>query len=217
MSAKGKIGRLPFSIRQQLNARMRDGEADVDILPWLNGLPEVKAALKDARFGGVKQTTSAISAQNLSEYRARAYQAWLAGQEKVDRIKSLSEFSFRLAEAAGGNVSKSAVSIAAGRMMEALETATEEDVMNLSKALTGLSMAESTALRAQIDQGRLDVQKDTLALEQQKFQRTTSELFIKWFGNKKAEEIISSKTDKDSKIDQIRQLMFGEITHAPSA
>jgi hypothetical protein len=217
MSAKGKIGRLPFSIRQQLNVRMRDGEADVEILPWLNSLPEVAAALKDSRFGGSKKTGSAITAQNLSEYRARGYQAWQEGQDKVERIKALSEFSFRLAEASGGNVSKSAVSIAAGRMMEALETATDDDLMNMSKALTGLSMAESTALRAQVDQGRLGIQKDTLALEQQKFQRTTSELFLKWYGNKKADEIVTGKGNKDNKIEQIRQLMFGEITNAPVA
>ena len=214
MSAKGKISRLPYAIRQQLNIRMRDGEADVEILSWLNGLPEVGTALRGAKFGGAKTAGSAITPQNLSEYRANAYQKWLQEQEKIERIKNLSEFSFRLADASGGNVSKSAVSIAAGRMMEALEMATDEDFIKLSQALTGLSMAETTALRAQIDQGRLGVQRDSLALEQKKFERQTSELFLKWYGNKRAEEIVNSKGDKDSKIEQIRQLMFGEITHA---
>jgi hypothetical protein len=215
MSAKGKIGRLPFAIRQQLNARMRDGEADVEILPWLNGLPEVKAALKDARFGGAKQTASAISAQNLSEYRARAYVTWLSEQDKVDRIKAMAEFSMRLADAAGGDVNSPAVSIAAGKIMEALELADGEDLLAMSETLAKLNKSEADKTRARTDQGRLEVQRDALALEHQKFERQTSELFLKWYGNKKAEEIINSKTDKDSKIDQIRQLMFGEITHAP--
>ena len=215
MSAKGKIGRLPFAIRQQLNVRMRDGEADVDILPWLNGLPEVKAALKDARFGGAKQTASAISAQNLSEYRARAYVKWLSEQDKVDRIKAMAEFSMRLADAAGGDVNSPAVSIAAGKIMEALELADGEDLLAMSETLAKLNKSEADKTRARTDQGRLEVQRDALALEHQKFERQTSELFLKWYGNKKAEEIVNSKTDKDSKIDQIRQLMFGEITHAP--
>jgi hypothetical protein len=212
MSAKGKIGRLPYDVRQKLNARMRDGEPDGSILAWLNGLPDVKAALKDARFGGPKKAAPEVSPQNLSEYRAGAYQSWLKDQEHVERIKNLSEFSFQLAEAAGGNVSKSAVSIAAGRMMEALEGATEDDLLKLTQALTGLSGAETAALRAQIDQGRLGVQKDALDLERKKFQRTTSEMFLKWYGNKQAEEIVSGKGNKEAKIEQIRQLMFGELT-----
>ena len=215
MSAKGKIGRLPFAIRQQLNARMRDGEADVEILPWLNGLPEVKAALKDSRFGGAKATTSAISAQTLSEYRGRAYVTWLSEQDKVDRIKAMAEFSMRLADAAGGDVNSPAVSIAAGKIMEALELADGEDLLAMAQTLAKLNKSEADKTKARTDQGRLEVQRDALALEHQKFERQTSELFLKWYGNKKAEEIVNSKTDKDSKIDQIRQLMFGEITHAP--
>jgi hypothetical protein len=213
MSAKGKIGRLPFAIRQQLNARMRDGEADVDILPWLNGLPEVKAALKDARFGGAKATSSAISAQNLSEYRSRAYVTWLAEQDKVERVKSMAEFSMRLADAAGGDVNSPAVSIAAGKIMEALELADGEDLLAMAETLAKLNKSEADKTRARTDQGRLEVQRDALGLEHQKFERQTCELFMKWYGNKQAAEIINSKTDKDSKIEQIRQLMFGEINH----
>lgn len=212
MSAKGKIGRLPFAIRQQLNARMRDGEADVDILPWLNGIPEVKAALKDARFGG-PLNRSVISAQNLSEYRARAYQDWLREQDKVERIKSMAEFSMRLADAAGGDVNSPAVSIAAGKIMEALELADGDDLLAMSQTLAKLNKSEADKTRARTDQGRLEVQRDALALEHQKFERQTCELFMKWYGNKQAAEIINSKTDKDSKIEQIRQLMFGEINH----
>ena len=213
MSAKGKIGRLPYAIREKLNARMRDGEADVDILPWLNSLTEVKAALKDARFGG-KSTGSAITAQNLSEYRARAYQTWLSEQDKVERIKAMAEFSMRLADAAGGDVNSPAVSIAAGKIMEKLELADGEDLLAMSVTLAKLNKSEADKTRARTDQGRLEVQRDALALEHQKFERQTSELFLKWYGNKRAEEIVNSKGDKDAKIDQIRQLMFGEITHA---
>lgn len=210
MSAKGKIGRLPFDIRQKLNQRMRDGEPDIAIVEWLNGLKGVKDALAGAAFGGAKKSRPTITPQNLSEYRSGEYQKWLKGQDHVERIRTLSEFSFRLAEASGGNISKAAVSIAAGRMMEQLEAATEEDVLNISKALTGIATAESDALRVQVAQSRLGIQQKAQALDEAKFQRTTAELFLKWYGNKRAQEIADGKGTKDVQIEQLRLLMFGE-------
>jgi hypothetical protein len=214
MSAKGKIGRIPYETRQLLNERMRDGDADVDIVEWLNGLPEVKQAMKEARFGGGKQTGFAITPQNISEYRKREYQAWLDGQDKIDRIKAMAEFSLQLANAAGGDVSSPGVAIAAGKIMEGLELADGEDLLAMAETLAKLNKSETDKVRARTDQSRLGVQRDALALDRQKFERQSSELFLKWYGNKQAEEIINSKTDKSDKIEQIRQLMFGEIVHA---
>ena len=214
MSAKGKIARLPFELRQKLNQRMRDGDPDIDLVAWLNSLPEVKAALDGASFGGAKKSRAQITAQNISEYRAGRYQHWLNDQDKVDRAQKLAELSYELAAASGGNVSESIVRVTAGKIYEALETATGDDVIKLTAALTGLSAAETAAVRAATDNKRLGVQQKTLALEEAKFQRQTSELFLKWYGDKRAEEIVNTKTNKDAKIEQIRQLMFGEIENA---
>ena len=41
----GKIGRLPHTIRDQLNRRFQNHEQGKTILPWLNQLPEVKTLL----------------------------------------------------------------------------------------------------------------------------------------------------------------------------
>lgn len=215
MSAKGKIGRLPYAVRQDLNIRIRDGQQPQDILSWLNGLHEVKTALSGKAFGGRKAARIEVTPQNLSEYcrKGGPYEEWLLKQERVERIQTLAEFSFRMAEAAGGNVSKPAVSIAAGKMMEALEVATDEDVMNISKALTGLSMAETASLRAATDQQRLGIQEKTLHLEEAKFQRTTAELFLKFYQDKRAQEIAEGKGTKSVKIEELRKIMFGDITH----
>lgn len=214
MSAKGKIGRLPFELRQQINLRMRDGIPDVDILEWLNSQNEVKVALQNARFGGSRQAGVQVTPQNLSEYRTGSYQEWLAEQGRIDRVKTMAEFSVRLADAAGGDVNSPAVSIAAGKIMEALELASGEDLLAMSETLAKLNKSEADKVRARTDQSRLEVQRGVLVLEQKKFERTTSELFLKWYGNKKAEEIVNGSANKDAKIEQIRQLMFGEIIHA---
>ncbi|MFZ4394187.1 MAG: hypothetical protein ACOYOU_01015 [Kiritimatiellia bacterium] len=210
MSAKGKISRLPFEIRQRLNARMRDGESDVDLVEWLNSIPEVGKALAAASFGGPKKSRPTISAQNISEYRAGGYAAWLRDQDHVENVKTLSEFSLRMAEACGGDVSRPAVAIAAGKIMQALELSDDLTALEMAKALASLSKAETAAARAKTDEARVGIQGKALALEQDKFERNTCVLFIKWYADKRAQEIADGKGTVDVKVDQLRSLMFGE-------
>ena len=67
----GKIARLPYSIREQLNLKLHDGISAKSILPWLNSLPEVKAVLA-ADFDN-----RPISKQNLSEWKHGGHRDWL--------------------------------------------------------------------------------------------------------------------------------------------
>ena len=171
---------------------------------------------REARFGGARPARATVSAQNLSDYRAGAYAAWLREQDRVENVKALSEFAFRLAEAAGGDVSRPAVAIAAGKIMEALEGATFDgeagegaDVVKISAALAGLSVAESAARRVQIAGQRVALQERTVSLDEQRFQRQTCELFLKWYDDRRAREIADGKGASDVKIDQLRTLMFG--------
>ena len=45
MTRKGKIARLPLSIREQINRRLQNGDESKQIAEWLNVLPEVIAVL----------------------------------------------------------------------------------------------------------------------------------------------------------------------------
>lgn len=209
-AAKGKIGRLPFALRQELNRRMRDGQPDTVILEWLNGLAEARKAIAGAGYGGAKTARAVVTPQNLSEYRGGRYQDWVAEEERVAGIQTLAELSYRMAEATGGNVSESAVRITAGKLMQVLENATAEDAERLAKALTGLSMAETAAARARTDQARLGIQRETLALDEKKFQRETAKLFMQWYSDKRAQEIAEGKGDREVKMDKLVQLMFGD-------
>jgi hypothetical protein len=51
MTRNGKIARLPHSIREQVNLRLRNGGKAQPICEWLNSLPEVKTVLA-AEFDG---------------------------------------------------------------------------------------------------------------------------------------------------------------------
>ena len=83
MTRNGKIARLPREIRNQLNQRLRDGEMAIQLVEWLNSLPEVQAVLA-AQFEG-----RAINEQNVSEWRAGGYRDWERQQEARGCLQEL--------------------------------------------------------------------------------------------------------------------------------
>lgn len=76
----GKIARLPYTLRCQLNSRLLDGEPCRVLLEWLNALPEVQSVLAK-EFGG-----RPIAPCNLSEWIRGGYQEWLARQGAQDLL-----------------------------------------------------------------------------------------------------------------------------------
>ena len=92
MKRTGKIARLPRALRDQLNQRLHNGEPGVDLIKWLNNLPEVQAVLAE-HFNGVP-----ISPQNLSEWNHGGFLDWLTTQEVLEDAR---EFAANTAELPG--------------------------------------------------------------------------------------------------------------------
>ena len=92
MKRTGKIARLPRTLRDQLNQRLYNGEPGVELIKWLNALPEVQALLAE-HFNGVP-----ISPQNLSEWNNGGFLDWLAIQ---DLLESAREFAADAAQLPG--------------------------------------------------------------------------------------------------------------------
>lgn len=213
-AARGKINRLPASIRQQLNVRLRDGEMGPSVLPWLNALPETRALIQ-RDFGGAE-----VSPQNLSEWRAGGYAKWLKGQERVEQIARLSEMSLQLARASGGNLSEGAVAIAGGQILEVLENVADlpfgvekgdpsPNLSGLVEALVALRTTELNTHKIAIERTKVAQKDELLAFERQKWQRQTIELFLKFYDAQKAKEIMESGKGKAVKMDELSLLMFG--------
>ena len=68
---KGKIGRLPTAVQEQVNRRLEQGERAQTLVVWLNAQPEVQTVLA-AEFAG-----KTVREQNLSAWRKNGYQKWL--------------------------------------------------------------------------------------------------------------------------------------------
>lgn len=212
MSRKGKIARLPSTLRDELNLRLFNGQSGAKILTWLNDLPEVKAVLEED-FEGLR-----VSDQNLSEWRKGGYEEWLRRRERLSATKELATFA-RDITSAGGNISDGAAAIAAGKLLEILEglgdeTPTPETLDALTLALSRLRAGDHTAEKLRLTTLRLDQTAELLALEKQKFQRTTCELFLKWRDDQRAKTISEGPGTNEEKIEQLGQAMFGDLWKA---
>lgn len=213
ITRKGKIARLPHALRERLNARLLDNESYPTILPWLN---------KEAGLTGA----AAINDGNLSEWRAGGFSDWMEGIERVERTKRLAEFALRLAEAGGGTMNLPAA-IAGGQIMEVLEgfdpgamqgllADDPAQWIELLATLAKLQKSKADELAASTtakhNEIKLEQNAQKLALDQARFERTSCELFRKWFKDARAREILENKAlAPDVQMDQLRALMFGEV------
>jgi len=102
MGRQGKIARLPARIRDELNQRLLDGESAKKILPWLNGLPEVKTILQED-FEGLFVTDA-----NLSDWRQGGFVEWSRQRERIDRTKELARYAAQQSKAGGASIADGA-------------------------------------------------------------------------------------------------------------
>ena len=202
---RSKIGRLPFAIRNELNERIRDGAQGSDLLLWLNGLKETKKVMRELK-------TSIVNAQNLTDWRSTGYKDWLEDQNDADRIRRLAEVSQTLAAAAGGNVAGVGCSIATAKIMDALESADDDKIADLSTALVKLRASENAAQKVALAEEKNAIQKEQLELNRAKFERDTTRLFIKWAQSKDAVALATDKRlGSDEKTERLGRLMFGDL------
>ena len=202
---RSKIGRLPFAIRNELNERIRDGAQGAELLDWLNGLRETKKVLRELKSG-------LINAQNLTDWRSTGYKDWLEDQNDADRIRRLAEVSQTLATAAGGNVAGVGCSIATAKIMDALESADDDKIADLAKALVKLRAGENAAQKVALAEEKNAIQKEQLELNRAKFERDTTRLFIKWAQSKDAVALATDKRlGSDEKTERLGRLMFGDL------
>jgi hypothetical protein len=196
----------PLAVRNLLNEQLLDNVSGPVIIARVNKAAELKGA-------------AAITLQNLSEWRAGGFADWLAGQEKVERVKQLSELAFRMAEKSGQGIS--AAAIAGGQVLSILEDfdvetqralmmEKPENYLDLLGKIAALRKGEADSERARQTAEKLALDRQRLELERAKFERTTAELFLKFYNDRAARDIAADDGEKTVKIDKLRTLMFGE-------
>lgn len=216
MALLSKIARLPRDIREQLNQRLDNGELGPTILPWLNGLPEVQKIVKD-QFKGVE-----VSDQNLSTWRETGYATWQIGQDRVHRLRQLSEMALRMGGSAR-DLFAGSNAIAAGHLMELLENldpdAQQELLTNkpemfteLLDKLARLTKAHTESERTGLDREKHETVKEKLALDREKYEYAQAQAVLKHAKSKEVQKIVSGPGTNAEKIAALRARMFPQRT-----
>lgn len=229
---RGKIARLPQSLRVELNLRLLNGEPASKLLPWLNAQPAC-AAVVGEQFDGEPVTDS-----NLSNWRAGGFEDWRKKRERVEGTKELARYAGQLAHAGGGTISEGAAAIAAGKVMELLELVAGADLSagevkggeddgevsplfsvksltDLTNAVGSLRHGDQQNVKLKLIEEKLRQTSKTLEIAEAKFRRETAELFEKYYDSRQAKDIMASGKDSKIKREELITLMFGERPGGP--
>ena len=164
MTRKGKIARLSFATRDQLNRRLLNGEEGVKLVQWLNERSFVQAVLKE-EFNG-----RPITGQNLSEWKQGGYQDWLRAEEGRDWVRSLVEESGVLAEEAGeysvADWLAAPTAMALGRWLRTATAGSENDPQQ-RQALLSVARELSQLRRGDHEEERIRLERERWEAEQE--------------------------------------------------
>lgn len=209
---RGKIGSLPNRIREQLNHRLLNGEVDSQILPWLNALPEVEGRIRE-RFDGIP-----ISAANLSNWRTGPFQRWQEERKELEAAQSLCEFSAKLADAAGLNLSAGMKAIATGRIMARLQKMGDdtdlETLLDMVKAVSDLHAADVSQSKLALDKDKAEREERRLVLDEQKFRYAVAEQILKAANDTRVKEIAAMEATKEVQMDLLIDHIWGKRPEA---
>jgi hypothetical protein len=224
---RGKIARLPQSLREELCLRMLNGEPGSKLLPWLNAQPATAAVVSE-QFGG-----EAVTDSNLTNWRQGGFEDWRKKRERVESTKELARFAGQLAHAGGGTISEGAAAIAAGKVLQVLELVSGADLAagsaddeagdlftvksltDLTNAVGSLRHGDQQNKKLALIEEKLKQTGKTLEIAEAKFQRETAALFEKFYESKQAKEIMASGKDSKLKREELIQLMFGARPGGP--
>ena len=214
MNRTSKITRLPESLREELNQRLRNGEPAHIILPWLNKLPEV-IALVEEHYGG-----NLISPQNLSDWNLGGYREWLTRQEMRESSKDFAAEAAHLGTAGSGSLLQpltTAIHARYGALLSKMPLDAE-----VPKAIQSQLDAVLRVHQALIQDRRSDLiaeKNAILAAEQErKRQKTTDELieeFKTWAARPEVRAALFDEYEDDKERQHNFQLFMKKIHSNP--
>jgi len=170
MTRRGKIARLPQTIREQVNRRLDDGEQGKQIAGWLNTLPEVNQ-LMEAEFH-----SQPVNENNLSNWKLGGYVDWQAQQDALDAASQLAEDAAQLDEAGGRQITEQLALCLAARLAAALRqlNTLRDDPEAQLKLLRDLCMRVAALRKGDHNAQLLELKREKLDLDRRKFKSEDS-------------------------------------------
>ncbi len=213
---QGKIARLPFVIREELNNRLLDGEAGAKILPWLNTHPVVIKILAED-FEGLRVTDS-----NLSDWRLGGYADWMKRRERVDYTKEMTRVSMQLGKAAAGQINEGSAVMLSTQIMELLESVADgkreidlEAVGALTTHLSKLRAGDDSKKIIEQNERRLRQNDQKIELLEKRFKLMQEQFLVRTLDAgvmAKVSAIAGDHSlDNAAKIAALRKVYFSDV------
>jgi hypothetical protein len=205
MTRTGKIARLPREIRNQLNRRLEDGQPGVQLVTWLNSLPEVQAVLK-AEF-----EERPISEQNLSEWKTGGYRDWVLQQETIELVRHMDADSDELSQASKIRLTDLlAQRLAARYVLVARKLNQPNGDGELDPKLLRELCGDIVALRkGDHSAERLKLERERLEFDREQLRKLREEDFQQW-AREHREEICEGYKTYDERTELLGKAIFGD-------
>ncbi len=164
---KGKIARLPYEIREQVNQLIRDGAPASRLNSFL-----------------IQNGQEAVNDQNWTNWRQGGYQDWLKEQSHLDNVRAEYETVRRQLEAGGFSILDKAI---LDVVLDLKDSGLEPT--KVASAISSLKFAVDGSRRTEIADRRAHIAEQTLALEQEKFRFKIAENILKFARDEKVQQI----------------------------
>ena len=184
---KTPLTRIPFEIREELCARIRDRNSWKQLNDWL-----------------ATRNLGPYKPQNFSAFKKSKhhYVAWLDEQRKLDERRSRAESMRREIAAEGFDMVDRAMLDLVDKLSDP-----ELDPVKAASVLASLKQAIVRAQGLDLDKQKLRLAERASALDFDKFRFQVANQFLSWFEDKRAREIALSGADKSVKVQQLIDLM----------
>jgi len=207
MTRRGKIARLPQTIREQINRRLQNGEEGGKIAEWLNTLPEVQA-LMTAEFDG-----QPINEPNLSHWKLGGYADWQEQQDSLDAVCRFGEDALELSQSASAPLADQLALCLTARLAVALRqrpdaagdpAAQLQRLRHLCADLVRLRRGDHNAQWLRLEQQRMEgwlrLEREKLDLSVKKYDDATAARI------KEAEEALRDPTEDAATKETLEQV-----------
>ncbi len=170
-----KISCLPREIREQLNRRLAQAEPASTLLPWLNSLPETKAALAQHFHG------QPITKSNLSDYRKTVFRRWECRQDVLQFATTAPADHAATAQVPHTLLLENLVNWSAARLAASAQTNPIPEDPEAERHELRSFISDVVALRrGDLSARRLAIEQQRLALMHAKSQAEIEALFQQW-------------------------------------
>jgi hypothetical protein len=206
MVRKGKIARLPREIRDELNRRLSENEEGGALLRWLNDLPAVREVLT-REFAG-----SAVTKQNLYEWRTGGFAEWQARQEMLEQTRELAADAKELQAASAGKLTDHLATVLAARYAAALsgwDGEADEGFRRKLRVLRGLCQDLVELRRGDHSGARLQMEQERLGREQEKTEQEVVEHFERWVKNQGVRDLVCQNWLSPEERERRMRQIFG--------